>query len=46
MQELSDWASGRGLKLDFTRTKEGFKLSNDSALELYETLNKVDSLSA
>ena len=46
--KLQNWAStlNSDLKLDFTRTAEGLKLSNQSAIELYQTLKSVDSLRA
>lgn len=46
--KLQNWAStlDPNLKLDFTRTAEGLKLSNQSATELYQTLKSVDSLRA
>ena len=46
--KLQNWAStlNSDLKLDFTRTTEGLKLSNQSATELYQTLKSVDSLRA
>ena len=43
--KLQDWATQHGLgKLDFTQTADGLKLSNDSAKQLYNTMNNIDSI--
>ena len=46
-KELANWAKQQyDLDLDISRTKKGFKLSQESAKELYETLKDIDSISA
>lgn len=43
--DLRQKASDMGIKdLQFTQTKEGLKLSNESAKELYNTLKQIDAL--
>ena len=44
--KLQDWATQHGFKgqLDFTQTADGLKLSNDSAKQLYNTMNNIDSI--
>ena len=43
--DLQQKASDMGIKdLQFTQTKEGLKLSNESAKELYNTLKQIDAL--
>lgn len=43
---LKGFASGLGVDLDFTRTKNGLKISTDQAGKLYQELKKVDSITA
>lgn len=44
-QQLQSWADLHQLgELDFTETAEGLKLSQQSAIQLYNALNKVDKL--
>ena len=45
---LQQYAAMMGIKegLDFTRTAEGLQLSEQSAIRLYTTLKKIDSLKA
>ena len=45
-QKLATWAKsdGRDIDLQFTQTAEGLKLSNDSAKELYRTINEIDAI--
>ena len=46
-RNLQDWASNNGLgKIDFTRTKDGLKLTQKSAEALYNKLKEIDSISA
>jgi hypothetical protein len=42
--KLSSWAGERGLSLTFEKTAEGIKLSEQSAVELYNTISKIDSM--
>ena len=42
--ELEKFAESRGLKLDFTATEKGLKLSQQSAMALYTTMKQVDYL--
>lgn len=46
--KLQSWAStlNPGLNLDFTKTAEGLKLSNQSAIDLYQSLKSIDALRA
>ena len=46
-RDLQAWAKNNGIQnLDFTRTKNGLKLSQKSAKELYDTLKQIDTISA
>lgn len=46
-QQLQEWAVARGITdLNFIQTREGLKLSQQSAIELYNTLKDVDALQA
>ena len=45
-QQLQQWAANNNVDLTFTRTANGLKMSRDSAWELYEALNKIDSIQA
>ena len=43
--KLQEWATQHDLgQLDFTQTADGLKLSNDSAKQLYNTMNNIDSI--
>ena len=43
--QLQDFANNYGVgKLDFTKTVNGLKLSQESATELYNVISKIDSL--
>lgn len=44
--QLESWAKSQALTLDFTRTANGFKLSQKSAEALYDKLVEIDSISA
>lgn len=43
---LQQWVDQFGIKLDFTQTAEGLKLSQESAIQLYNNLKKVDGIKA
>lgn len=43
-QKLQSWADQFGLNLDFTQTAEGLKLSQQSAIQLYNALKGVDNI--
>lgn len=43
---LQNFASSVGMELDFTRTKNGLKISTDQAGKLYQELKKIDSITA
>lgn len=44
---LQNWASQNGIgQLDFTKTADGLRLSEQSAIALYNALNKVDKIQA
>lgn len=46
-QQLQEWAATRGIAdLNFIQTREGLKLSQQSAIELYNTLKEIDALQA
>ena len=44
IQKISDWANSLGIQIDFTKTVDGLKLSQESATKLYNELKKVDYL--
>ena len=43
---LESWATDYGITLNFTKTAEGFKLTQESAFRVYNTLSKIDALQA
>ena len=44
IQKISDWAESLNIQIDFTKTVDGLKLSQESAIKLYNELKKVDYL--
>lgn len=43
-QTLSSWASQHGVELNFTKTAEGLRISNEQAYQLYQEISKIDAL--
>ena len=43
-QSLTSWGNANGLNLQFTQTAEGFKLAQESAIQVYYTLKSIDAL--
>ena len=41
---LESWGKSNGLNLQFTQTTEGFKLAQESAIQVYYTLKNIDAL--
>ena len=46
MNQLQDFGESYGINVDFTRTADGFKLTQNSAIALYQTMKSIDALSA
>lgn len=44
--KLTDWASERGIDVDYTRTAEGLQLTAESAAQVYEEMKNIDPLLA
>ena len=43
-QELQSWAGQKGIQLDFSRTADGLRISNEEAYKLYKVINEIDAV--